>query len=95
MELDKFMWLDIAPRHFAIFFENLTSGEAQKCICVHHNLRLLVLFPLAVGMLRDWIPFIILFARTLQVIATRFIVGYTRWVQTLWAKAASHSEHHP
>ena len=45
MELDEFMWLDIVPRHLAVFFKNLTSGEAQQCICVRRNLRLLVLFP--------------------------------------------------
>jgi hypothetical protein len=79
MQLDQFMWLNIVPRHLTVFFENLTSGEAQQCVCVRRNLWLLVLFLLAartkgLGLdIRGLVPFIIIFARTL--IATRFTIG--------------------
>ena len=56
MQPVKFMWLDIVPSDIAVFFENLTGGEAQECICVRRSLRHLVLFLLAVGTLGDWVP---------------------------------------
>lgn len=93
MQLDKFMWLYIVPRHLTIFFKNLTSGEAEQSVCVRRNLRVLVLFLLAVGTkggglgsdIRGLVPFIIIFARTQ--IATRFTIRqhirrckrYRRW----------------
>jgi hypothetical protein len=32
MQLDEFMWLNIVPRHLTVFFENLTSGEAEQSV---------------------------------------------------------------
>jgi hypothetical protein len=72
MQLDKFMGLNIVPRYLTVFFQNLTSGKPEECICVSRNLRLLVLFLLAVetkggglGLdvgfgIRDLVPFIVI-----------------------------------
>ena len=94
MQLDKFMWLNIVPRYLTVFFQNLTSGEPEQCVCVSRNLRLLVLFMLAVGAkggeiglefdFRDLVPlaFIIIFVsftHTVLMIAARFTINHSKF----------------